>query len=178
MRKVLGLFLASALVLPLAVMVSPAGSAAAKPTCKTLSGTATFSPALSNTAAKSKPTVTIKGAKLAGCTGGGVTGGTVGTVLKFGVASNCASLIKGDSTKTSGTTTVVWNTKATSVAKVTLVGVPKKPTSQTVAGTISTGLFKGSKLSVVTIFTIPKGGCTTAPLSKVTFKQVSALTVK
>ena len=78
MRKVSGVLLTAALVLSAGmVAASPGGAAAAKPTCKTLSGLATFSPPLPKPKAptKTKPTITIKGAKLAGCIGGGVTGG-------------------------------------------------------------------------------------------------------
>jgi hypothetical protein len=168
------------MLLPLGLIASPSGAAAAKPTCKTISGTASFSPALpalKNTT-KVKSTITIKGAKLGGCTGGGVTGGTVGATLKYGIASNCTTLVAGATANISGTVTIVWNTKATSTVNVTLKGVTNKPTSQTVSGPITLGLFKGSKVSVVTMFTPLNGGCTTAGLSKVTFKQSSALTIK
>jgi len=180
MRKFAGVLLAAAMVLPVGMIATQAGAAAAKPTCKTVTGQASFSPALPALSSKAtnKPTITIKGAKLSGCTGGGVTGGTVGATLKFGIANNCTTVLAGASTKTTGTVTIVWNTKATSTAKVTLVGVPKKPTSQTVSGPITTGLFKGSKISVVTAYTPLKGGCTTAGLALVSFKNVGALTVK
>jgi hypothetical protein len=180
MRKFAGVLMAAAMVLPVGIIATQAGAAAAKPTCTTISGQASFSPALPalSSSATTKPTVTIKGAKLAGCTGGGVTGGTVASTLKFGIANNCKTLLAGASTKTTGTVTIVWNTKATSTAKVTLVGVTGKATSQTVSGPITTGLFKGSKISVVTNFTPLKGGCTTAGLALVSFKQVSPLTIK
>ena len=127
-------------------------AAAATPTCKALAGTATFSPAVPKigSTTKVKTTVGIKGAKLSGCTGGGVTGGTVNATLKFGLAANCASLLKGASTKTAGVVTIIWNTKKTSTAKATLVGITGKPTPQTVSGTITAGLFKGKTVSVVT----------------------------
>jgi hypothetical protein len=180
MRKFAGVLLAAAMMLPVGLMASPAGAAAATPTCKTVTGQATFSPALPalKSTATSKPTITIKGAKLSGCAGGGVTGGTVGATLKFGIANNCSTLLKGASTKTTGTVTIAWNTKATSTAKVTLVGITGKPTQQTVSGPITTGLFKGKKLSVLTVYTLLKGGCTTAGLSLVSFKNLGALTVK
>ena len=181
MRKVAGILLAAAMTLPVGLIATHAGAAAATPTCKTLAGTATFSPAIPKIGAttKVKPTITIKGAKLAGCAGGGVTGGTVGASLKFGLAANCASLLKGDSTKTAGTVSIVWNTKASStVAKATLVGVTGHPTQSTVSGVISAGLFKGKKVSVVTNYKLPTGGCTAAPLAKVTFTALKPLTVK
>jgi hypothetical protein len=180
MRKFAGVLLAAALMLPVSLMASPAGAAAATPTCKSVTGQASFSPALPalKSKATSKPTITIKGAKLTGCTGGGVTGGTVGATLKFGIANNCTTLLAGASTKTTGTVTIAWNTKATSTAKVTLVGLTGKPTSQTVSGPITAGLFVGKKVSVVTAYTPLKGGCTTAGLALVSFKNVGALTIK
>ena len=45
MRKVAGVLLVSALMLPVGLVASNAGAAAATPTCKALAGTATFSPA-------------------------------------------------------------------------------------------------------------------------------------
>jgi hypothetical protein len=180
MRKVAGILLVSALMLPAGLAASNAGAAAATPTCKTLGGTATFTPAVPKigSTTKVKTTVGIKGAKLAGCTGGGVTGGTVTASLKFGLAANCASLLAGDATKTAGKVTIVWNTKATSVvAKATLVGVTKKPTQSTVSGVITTGLFKGKKVSVITNYVIPAGGCTKTALSKVTFTILKGKTL-
>ena len=181
MRKVSGVLLTAALVLSVGmVAASPGGAAAAKPTCKTLTGTAAFAPALPKvgSAAKTKPVVTTKGGKLGGCVGGGVTGGTLATKLTFGLPSNCSSLLAGSPTNTKGTVTIVWSNKKTSTATVTLKGVPKKATTSTVAGTITAGLFKASKISVVINFTPLKGGCSTAALTSVSYKQVSALTVK
>ncbi len=179
MRKVAGVLLAAAMVLPAGMIATQAGAAAAKPTCKSVSGTATFSPVLPKigSTATVKSAITIKGAKLTGCTGGGVTGGTVGAALKFGVASNCSSVAKGATAKITGTVTIVWNTKASSTAKVTLTGVTGNPTKQTIAGSISTGLFKGSKLSVLTQYTLGTS-CTKTGLASVPFKSVGALTIK
>jgi hypothetical protein len=182
MRKVSGVLLTAAMVLSVGMVAAlPGGAAvAAKPTCKTLSGTATFAPALPKIGSptKTKPVVTSKGGKLGGCTGGGVTGGTLGSKLTFGIASNCSSLLAGGTTNTKGTVNIVWNNKKTSTAAVTLKGVPKKATTTTIAGTITAGLFKASKVSVVIVFTPLKGGCTSGPLTSVTFKQVTPLTIK
>ena len=183
MRKVAGVLVAATMMLPVGLIATHAGAAAATPTCKALAGTATFTPAIpkAGSANKVKTTVGIKGAKLSGCTGGGVTGGTVNSTLKFGIAANCSSLLSGAATKTAGTVSIVWNTKATStVGKATLVGVTGHPTQSTVSGAITAGLFKGKKVSVVTNYIIPKGGCTTADLAKVTFTILKGktLTVK
>ena len=180
MRKVAGVLLAAAIMVPTGLAVSNAGAAAATPTCKALAGVATFTPAVPKigSTVKVKTTVGIKGAKLSGCTGGGVTGGTVNASLKFGLAANCASLLKGDSTKTAGTVGITWNTKAVStVGKATLVGVTGKPTQSTVSGKITAGLFVGKTVSVVTNYVIPTGGCTKAALSKVNFTILKGKTL-
>ena len=181
MRKFSGVLLAATMLLPLGAISAPAGAAAAKPTCKTISGTGTVSPALP--ALKStvlvKPTATIKGGKVAGCSGGGVTTATVGATLKWGLPANCASLVAAKTANIAGTVTLAWNTKASSTANVTVHALdPKATTHLTIAGSISTGLFKGSKLSLVVAFAPLNGGCTTAGLAKFSFKQVSALTIK
>src|SRR3954466_12893525 len=112
MRKFAGVLVAAALIVPAAIMAAPGGAAATKPTCTKLTGTATFKPPLPKAGSTKtvKPTVTIKGAKLSGCTGGGVTGGVVGATLKFGNASNCTNLLGGKATNTKGTVSIKWNT--------------------------------------------------------------------
>ena len=181
MRKISGALLAAMLLLPFGLTPLPAGAAATKPTCTKISGTATVSPALP--ALKSpvlvKPTATIKGAPLAGCSGGGVTNATVGSSLKWGLPANCTTLVAGKTANIAGTVTFVWNTKATSTAAVTVHALnAKAPTNLTIAGSITAGLFKGSKLSLVVAFAPLNGGCTTAGLTKASFKQVTALTIK
>jgi hypothetical protein len=150
--------------------------------CTKLNGTATFKPPLPKLASakKLKPTVTIKGAKLAGCTGGGVTGGTVAATMKFGAASNCTTLAEGAPTNTKGTVTVAWSNKRTSTVSATLKAVAGKMTLQTLAGKIAAGQFKGSKLSATTEFVIAGGQCTAQNLSTVPFALArgAKLTVK
>ena len=181
MRKVATALFAAAMVLPLALVAAPAGSvesAASKPACKTLAGSETFSPALPklSSPAKVKPTVTIK-ANLGGCTGAGIVSGALTARLKFGIASNCTTLAMGASTNTRGTATIVWNTKASTTAAVTSRAVAGKPTAQVVAGPVTAGLFKGSRLSVTTVFVAPKAGCTSSGLAKVTISQATALKI-
>jgi hypothetical protein len=181
MRKGLGALLAAAMLLSLGSISVPAGAAAAKPTCKTISGTATVSPALPALSSKVlvKPTATIKGSTLGGCSGGGVTSATVAASLKWGLPANCTTLVAGKTANIAGTVTLVWNTKASSTANVTVHALnPKAPTNLTIAGSITTGLFKASKLSLVVAFAPLNGGCTTAGLTKASFKQVTALTIK
>jgi len=181
MRKFSGVLFAAMMLLPLGLLSSPVGAAASKPTCKTISGTAVVSPALPalKSSALVKPTLTAKGTKLAGCSGGGVTSATVGATLKWGLPANCTTLAASKPANIAGTVSLVWNTKATSTATVTLHQLnPKAPTNLTLAGSITAGLFKGSKLSVLVTFKLLNGGCTTAGLTTASFKQAGALTIK
>jgi hypothetical protein len=129
-------------------------------------------------ATKVKPTVKITGGKLAGCTGGGVTSATLAATLKFGVASNCTTLLAGAAANTKGTETITWNTKKTSTVTLSLVGVAGNPTQTNATGPASAGLFKGSKQAGKLSYAIPTGGCSKAALSKVTFKQLTPISFK
>ena len=179
MRKVAGVLFTAAMVLPVAVMVSPAGSAAATPTCKAASGTATFTPPLPKVGVATlvKPTIKVTGT-LSGCTGGGVTGAKIASTLKQAIAGNCTTLLKGATANIAGSETLTWNTKATSTVALKLTGVKGKATQTTATGTVSAGLFKGAKQAGTLSFTPLAGGCTTASLAKVSFKQVTTFTLK
>ncbi len=179
MRKVAGVLFSAAMVLPLAVMVSPAGSAAAKPTCKAASGTATFTPPLPKIKDPKlvKPTIKITGT-LTGCTGGGVTSAKIAATLKQAIAGNCTTLLAGKTANIAGTETLTWNTKATSTIALKLTGVTGKATQTSATGKVTKGLFIGGTQGGITVFAPVAGGCTTAPLAKVTFKQQTAFTIK
>ena len=179
-RTITGLVAVAAMALPIGLIATPAGAATAGTTCKTASGTATFAPALpkAGSSATVKPTITIKNAKLGGCKGGGVTGGTFSATLKFTVASNCATLIAGDPTGTKGTETITWNTKQTSTVALTLAGVKGHVTETAATGGVSKGLFAKAKQSGTLNYTLPAGACGSAGLSKVTFKQLTPIVIK
>ena len=99
--------------------------------------------------------------------------------MKWGLPANCTSFVEAKTANIAGTVTLAWNTKASSTATVTVHALnAKAPTHLTVAGSVTTGLFKGSKLSVVVAFVPLNGGCTTAGLTKVSFTQAGALTIK
>jgi hypothetical protein len=176
-RRVAGFLVAAAMVLPIGLISSPAGAAGAT-TCKTASGTATFAPALPKVGSKAKvkPTVTIKG-NVGNCTGG-VKSAALKATLKFSIANNCSTLLAGASTGTKGTETLTWNTKKTSTVALTLVGVKGHVTQTKASGTVTAGVFKGSKQSGTLNYTLPKGACTAAGLSKVTFKQIAPIVIK
>jgi hypothetical protein len=180
MRKVAGVVLMAAMMLPVGLIASPAGAVGGTK-CKTLSGTATFKPALPKlTSTKTVlSTVSATGGKIGGCVGGGVKSATAVLTAKFSKPGNCTTLAKGASNPTKGKLTLAWNTKATStIGVVSLTSIPKKPTQSKIAGKITAGLFKGSSLSGTVNYTPQTGGCTKVDLSKVTFKQVTPLVIK
>jgi len=168
------------MALPIGLVASPAGAATVGTTCKGASGTATFSPALPivGATAKVKSTVTIKNAKVTGCNGGGVTGGTFSASLKFTVANNCSSLLAGGETGTKGTETITWNTKKTSTVALSLKGVKGKVTQTNATGPVTKGVFAKAKQTGTLNYTLPAGACTKTALSKVTFKQITPIVIK
>jgi hypothetical protein len=177
MRKFAGVCLAVAMLLPVGLIASaPAGAAVKGATCTKLTGTATLKPGLSNTTAKNKPAITIKNAKLTGCTGG-VTSGTLSASLKYTIAQNCIGQIKGTSSGITGTAKIVWNDKSTSTLSLKLVGVTKKPTQTTIPGTVTAGAFKGSKSSGTINYTLGTGQCASKPFTSATFKNVTKIVI-
>jgi hypothetical protein len=176
MRKIGVALLAAAFALPVSLMASPAGAVAGA-SCNTFTGTATVKPGLPATAAKVKPVISTKNAKLAGCTGG-VTSGLLTGTLTGSVLQNCAGLAKQTNFGLKGTATVVWNTKQTSTISWSLTPGPKgKITTVNLPGTVTAGLFKGSKMTGQVMFTLTKGQCGTAPLTSVPVKQVTKIVI-
>ena len=181
MRKTVGLLCAAALMLPVGVITAgAAGGAAATPTCKVFTGTATFKPPLPplGDSHKVKSTVTVTG-KQSTCTGGGVTSGTVtGKSVPSSTGSNCTTLATSN-TGTKFTITTKWNTGKTSTASILSKKAGSDPTVQNVTGTITAGLFKGKKLATTVKYTLPKGACSAGhPLAKITLKNTKPLTIK
>ena len=176
MRKVGVVLLAAAFVLPVSLMASPAGAVTGA-SCKTFTGTATVKPGLPATTAKVKPVISTKNAKLAGCTGG-VTSGLLTGTLKGSVLQNCTGLAQQTNFGLKGTATVVWNNKKTSTISWSLTPGPKgKITTVNLPGTVTAGLFKGSKMSGQVMFTFPKGQCGTLPLTSATVKQATKIVI-
>jgi hypothetical protein len=176
MRKVAGFLTAAAMVLPVGLIAAPAGAATGA-TCTTVSGTAIVKPGLPSTTATVKPVISAKNVKLGGCTGG-VTSGLLSGTLKGSVAQNCAGLAKQGNFGLKGTGTIVWNTKATSTITWALTPGPKgKFTTVNLPGTVTAGLFKGSKMSGQVTFTLSGGQCGTKPLTSVGFKQATKFVI-
>ena len=171
------MLLAVGTMLPVGILSAPAG-AAVKTSCKSATGSASFTPALpkAGSTAKVKPTIKIAGGKLASCTGGGVTSGTLAATIKFANAANCSSLLAGAPTGAKGTETITWSNKKTSTVTLTLAAVKGKPTQTKATGVVTAGLFKGAKQAGTLNYTPLTGGCTSANLAKVTFKQVTPVT--
>jgi hypothetical protein len=176
MRKVAGFLAATTMVLPIGLLAMPAGAATGT-SCASFTGTATVKPGLPATTAKVKPVISTKNAKLAGCTGAVKSGLFTGT-LTGSVAQNCAGLATQTNFGLKGTGTIVWNTKQTSTVSWALTPGPKgKFTTVNLPGTVTAGLFKGSKMSGQVIFTVPAGGCSTKPLTTVAVKQVTKIAI-
>ena len=178
MRKFAGALVAAAVMLPVGLVASPAGAVGGT-TCKTATGTATFTPPLPKigSAKKVKSYATIEYAKVGGCVGGAVTAAILHAQLQFGTASNCSSLLAGKTANVTGRIKIPWYAgkvfKGTSlIAKAKLTPVKGKPTTQVVSGVISSGVFKGSSLKATTLYTIKAPQCASKALSKVTFALV------
>jgi hypothetical protein len=186
MRKVGGLLLAAALMLPVAMIsASPAGAAGGV-SCATAAGTATFKPALPpiGSTAKVKGTLSAAGT-LSKCTGApGVTSAkTKFTSPKSTTGANCTTLSSPDpkSKGTVGTIVITWNNKKTSTAKVfTIKQVSKKdPVHATTKGKITAGLFVGKSITGTVLYSLPKGACSAGhPLAKVTYKGTKPFVIK
>src|ERR1700722_5449421 len=98
MRKVAGVLLAAAMLLPVGLVAAPAGAATLL-TCTTLTGTAKWTPPVSPTV-KATHNVVATG-KISGCTGTkGITSGTFTFTSKGTTKENCAVLISSKAAST------------------------------------------------------------------------------
>jgi hypothetical protein len=179
MRKVGGVLLAVAMVLPLAVMAAPSGAAGAGMSCTKLTGTVTFKPPLPKLGSTKKVTTTfsVKGGKLTGCTGPGGATGTVTLSAKTKTPGNCSTLANGSTN--SGTETIKWAKGAASTLTVKLIS-PKASTNATVSGSVSKGQFKGKKTTASAGYTLPAGACSTKDLAsaKISLKKGTKFVIK
>ena len=76
--------------------------------------------------------------------------------------------------------TIKWNTGSSSTIAAQLREIANvSVTTQTVSGSVTAGLFKGSKLSGKFNYTLPKDGCAKGhPLARVTYKDVGSMVIK
>jgi hypothetical protein len=178
MRKMSGLLLVVAMMLPLGVIGAGPAGAVGGTVCATAKGTATFTPPLPILKSKA----TVKGnlvaiGTLGKCVGGGVTSAhTKFTSAKSTTGSNCTTLttFNPKAKPTAGTEVITWNTGKTSTVALQLHQVKGKPTQTSVTGTITAGLFKGSHQTGSLIYKpVPATACTKVALKTVTYTQVT-----
>lgn len=176
MRKVGGVLLAVAMVLPIGLVASPAGAAAVL-TCTKLTGTATFTPPVSPTVSATHKIVSHS--TISGCTGTkGISSGKV-TFTSTSIKENCKILLANKKSSTA-TVTVKWNNGKVSgpgpatVSYVSL-GVVK------ITSKMTNGPFKGKTSVSKTLFLPTGGGCLTKGKSlattSVSFAKGTKLTI-
>jgi hypothetical protein len=182
MRKVGGLLLAAALMLPVGIIAASPAGAAGGTVCKTAAGTATFAPALPifTSKAKVKGTLSAKGT-IGGCAGGGVTKATTKfTSPKSKTGANCTTLSKPDpkGKGTIGSFTITWGPGKTSTAKTFTILQTKNPVQATTKGKITAGLFVGKSITGKVQYALPKNACSKTPLKTVTYKNIGTFVIK
>jgi hypothetical protein len=187
MRKSLGLLFAVSLLVPVGIVAAgPAGSAVKGPTCKTLTATGLFKPALPKISAATNPpkvksTVKSTG-KIGGCTGiKGVTGATTSDTYTYtGNCNTFSGLSKGGVTKP-GPASIKWNKGPASTVTITTKVLSKpgvQPASIQLTTVITKGQFKGTKSVSKVKGTAAKGACITAPLGSFKLTGTGASTFK
>jgi hypothetical protein len=182
MRKLAGVLCAAAVALPVPFFSEPA-AAAGGVSCTSLHGTEVWDPPLPkrHVARKTKPTITIKGAKLTRCTGAGaIKRGSFHANIKWLDPGNCDTLAThtpGEAEpRIKGTITIDWNTGKTSTIAVSLRKT--KPYVQKINGRVIDGRFSGSSFALHLLIHPPKGACDTKPLSTTPFDGLTKLVIK
>jgi hypothetical protein len=130
---------------------------------------------------KTKPTITIRTAKLTGCTGAGtIKRGSFNATFKWLDPGNCDTLstyTPGEAEpRIKGTVTIRWNTGTTTKAAVSLRKT--KPYVQKINGRVTGGKFTGSDFALHLLIDPPQGACDTKPLSKTKFDGLTKLVIK
>jgi hypothetical protein len=174
-RSLLPLAVGTALLFSIGVLGAGPAGAAGGTTCTTLTGTSTMTPGLGSTP---KDQTIVATSTIGGCTGGGVTKGTVKGTNVFKKA-NCAGLIKAG-VKSTINETITWNTGKTSTLTGSSVTGSKFGQAKLTL-TVTKGLFVGSHGSQTIVIAIAKGGgsCTDkSPVKKLTAKAVTPLVIK
>ena len=164
MRKVGGLLLAGALLLPAGVIAAgPAGSATTGLTCTKIAGTVTWTPPVPNNTTKVKSNTTIK-SSVSGCTGTPkITSGVITLPLIKGTTpGNCTSLI-GKPTKITVPAggSILWATTKTKSVLGVLTLTPAGLATYKASVKIASGQFAAKTLTVTAQFTPVGGGCLT-----------------
>jgi hypothetical protein len=182
MRKGFGLLAALALLVSFGASVAaPAGAAGpVPPTCKTFSGTETWSPALPKLNNSTTVNSTVKlTATLTGCTGvAGITKGTSSSTTKI-TAQNCNKVVAAAGTGAKSTGVVKWNNGKTSTSADVLtlkskVGV--SPATFQLVAKYTAGLGVGHTTTTTLSVVLNTGACLTTSLSKATFHATKSVT--
>ena len=172
MRRVAGVLIVVASLIPVGVTAATPAGAATGPTCKTFSATGTYTPPLPKIGVKTLiNSVNKSTAKLGGCTGGGVTSATIVSSFKYkGNCSTFAGLAKGGVTS-SPSTKFTWSNGKTSTALTTTKSLSKpgvQPAIIQLTTKITSGLFAGTTSVGKVQGTAAKGACISTTLGKFT----------
>jgi hypothetical protein len=176
MRKVSGVLLAVAMMLPLGIWAAGPASAAGGTVCATTGGLVTWTPPLPvKVAVKTHISATGTFGK---CTGPVASAHTVLTSPVGKTPSSCATTLKySTGAEATGTLTVTWNKGAKSVIAVSIFKVKGKATQALVTGTVKSGQFAGLKSSGTVQYTPKVGNCGTTALKSATYTQVGSLKI-
>ena len=154
--------------------------AASGTSCKSSTGSLSFSPTLPKLGSSAKVFAKLSmSGVVSSCSGGGVGSGqlkfTSGT-SKSGM--NCATLAAYSSAAMSGTEVISWDAGGTSTIALKLLDVKDSPTMERLQGSVTGGLFKGLKQSGLIQFSLPSNGCTKVGFSKASYRAINPLTIK
>ena len=168
-RACAGLAFALAAGTVTAVVAAPLGAATPpQQTCKKVTGSATFTPGLTNTPRNN--VVKAKGTQ-SGCTPSAKTGGSGVLTATIKVTNgSCAKLATGKQT-IKGTAATTWHNKKVSKYALTLVtGSGAAATTANITGTVTSGLFVHHKVTGQIKFKVSgTPNCTTKPVKAATF---------
>ncbi len=174
MRSIARIALGVGLLVQFGIVAGPAGAAGTS--CKTSVGKATIMPGLSSVQTVQTIAATIT---LSGCAGSGVAAGSGKATVKLG-ATDCTGLAKGGS-KGALTETITWNTRKTSTfTGTTLSGTGAKVLQVTISGTVTAGLFKGSKVSTAIAYSVNEGqSCSkTSAITELSIKGLKPFVIR
>jgi len=151
-----------------AVLATPTGAATPLQTCKKVTGSATFTPGLTNTPRNN--VVKAKGTQT-GCTPSAKTGGSGVLTATITVPNgSCTKLATGHQT-IKGSAATTWHNKKVSKYSLTLVtGTGAAATTANISGHVATGLFAHHTVTGQIKFKVSgTPNCTTKPVKGATF---------
>ena len=177
MRKpVHGVLFTAMLLSSLLIGAVPAGAASGT-SCKTSTGSLTFTPTLPKLGNTSKVPAKLSVSGTVSSCSGSVSDGQL-RITTSSKSLNCATIAAYSSSGLTGSETIAWNSGATSTIAVKIADVKDSPTMKRLQGNVTAGLFKGAKQSGLIQYTLPNGGCTKVGFSKATYRAINPLTLK